>query len=53
MSHLKGDIEGGVWRLLGGPTWPPVGAPQHGAQSANAKPDAHEAKQKVQAAIVE
>lgn len=26
MEHLKGDIEVGVWRLLGGPNWPPTPA---------------------------
>jgi hypothetical protein len=24
MAHLKGDIEVGVWRMLGGPEWPPA-----------------------------
>jgi hypothetical protein len=27
MHHLKGDIEVGVWRLLGAPNWPPAPAP--------------------------
>ncbi|UZJ52248.1 hypothetical protein CBS101457_001568 [Exobasidium rhododendri] len=27
MGHLKGDIEVGVWRLLGGPNWPPAPDP--------------------------
>ena len=50
MAHLKGDIEAGVWRLLGGPNWPPgpdpiVAAPVQGP--------AVESDQEIKAAIVD